>query len=195
MLNISIKSIVLSIVISLVLFSCSSNKAPNLNTGPSKSTIKNTPEWFLQLPSEDGFRFSTATATSRDMQLAIDKAELDAANKLAGRMNSVMDAYIKRVREENSLDDTSEILDRFSKVQDQVISTSLEGYDVVKKDLQNEGDIWRSYVLIKWDEGAADKKLLAQIKRDKELYDAIRASELVDEMEEKVEQYRQRLNN
>ena len=39
---------------------------------------------------------------------------------------------------------------------------------------------------------AAQEKLLAQIKADQQLYDAIKASELVDEMEQKVEEYRQR---
>ena len=38
-------------------------------------------------------------------------------------------------------------------------------------------------------------RLLDQIKNDQELYDAIRATDLMNEMEEKVEAYRQRLNN
>ena len=42
------------------------------------------------------------------------------------------------------------------------------------------------------DEDATKEKLLAQIKADQQLYDAIKASELVDEMEQKVEEYRQR---
>ena len=39
---------------------------------------------------------------------------------------------------------------------------------------------------------AAHERLLQQIKADQELYDAIKAAELVDEMEQKVEAYRQR---
>ena len=53
-------------------------------------------------------------------------------------------------------------------------------------------EIYRTFVLIELDENAAQDKLLAQIKADQQLYDAIKASELIDEMEQKVEAYRQR---
>jgi len=49
--------------------------------------------------------------------------------------------------------------------------------------------------LVEFDQNAAQEKLMAQIKADQELYDAIKASELVDEMEQKVEDYRQRNSN
>ena len=52
--------------------------------------------------------------------------------------------------------------------------------------------IYHAFVLVEFDEHAAAAKLLAKIKSDKEIYDAIRASELVQEMEDKVEAYRQR---
>ena len=52
--------------------------------------------------------------------------------------------------------------------------------------------IYNVYVLVEFNTNAAQEKLLAQIKADQQLYDAIKASELVDEMEQKVEAYRQR---
>ena len=52
--------------------------------------------------------------------------------------------------------------------------------------------IYNVYVLVEFNVNAAQEKLLAQIKSDQQLYDAIKASELVDEMEQKVEAYRQR---
>jgi len=67
---------------------------------------------------------------------------------------------------------------------------------VKEKDIQVENSngtqIYRVFVLVEFDENAANEKLLAQIKADQQLYDAIKASELVDEMEQKVEEYRQR---
>ena len=45
---------------------------------------------------------------------------------------------------------------------------------------------------MEFDENAAQKKLLAQIKADQQLYDAIKAAGLIEEMEQKVEAYRQR---
>ena len=48
-------------------------------------------------------------------------------------------------------------------------------------------------ILLDWNETAAHQRLLEKIKSDKELYDAVRASNLMEEMESKVEAYRQRM--
>ena len=67
---------------------------------------------------------------------------------------------------------------------------------VKEKEIQVENSdgtrIYRTFVLVEFDENAAQKKLLAQIKADQQLYDAIKAAGLIEEMEQKVEAYRQR---
>ena len=188
----------LTVVVTLCLISCGSVGGPDLSPEPTRKVMKNIPDWFLNTPSKEGFRYETATATSQDLQLAINKATLDAASRLAATIQSEMEGYTKRVQEETGLGSDSDILDRYSQTQGQVIATALQDYIVAKKEILEEKsttqDIFRAYVLIEWDEGAANKRLLAQIKADKEVYDAIRATELLNEMEEKVEAYRQRMN-
>ena len=109
-----------------------------------------------------------------------------------------MDGYTKRVQEETGLGSDSDILDRYSQTQGQIIATTLKDYQVVKKELleekSNNQNIFRSYILLEWDEGAANKRLLDQLKADKNIYDAIRATDLLNEMETKVEAYRKRMN-
>ena len=181
--------------LSFIAFNCS-NSGPDLSPEPTRKVMKNIPDWFLNTPTKDGFRYETATATSQDLQLAINKATLDAASRLAATINSEMEGYTKRVQEENGLGADSDILDRYSQTQGQIIATALQDYSVAKKELleekSNNQDIFRAYVLFEWDEGAAHKRLLDKIKADKEVYDAMRASELIQEMENKVEAYRQR---
>lgn len=188
----------LTVVVTLCLISCGAVGGPDLTPEPTRKVMKNIPDWFLNTPSKEGFRYETATATSQDLQLAINKATLDAASRLAATIQSEMEGYTKRVQEETGLGSDSDILDRYSQTQGQVIATALQDYIVAKKEILEEKsttqDIFRAYVLIEWDEGAANKRLLAQIKADKEVYDAIRATELLNEMEEKVEAYRQRMN-
>ena len=106
-------------------------------------------------------------------------------------------ALVKRVREETGHEDDSDLLDRFSQVQEQVVATTLEDWKVAKKNIYREknskgNNIFRAYVLIEWDEGAAQKRFLDKIKSEKEIYEAIRATELYEEMEDKVEKYRER---
>jgi len=43
---------------------------------------------------------------------------------------------------------------------------------------------------VEFNKNSAQAKLLAQIKADQQLYDAIKASKLIDEMEQKVEAFR-----
>ena len=66
----------------------------------------------------------------------------------------------------------------------------------ISKEIQRENsngvDIYRAFVLVEFDENAANEKILARLKSDQQLYDAIRATELLEEMEEKVEAYRKR---
>ncbi len=183
----------------LILISCAApTKGPDLTPEPTKKMMSNIPEWFLTNPSEEGYRFQSSTATSQDMQASINKASLDAQTSLAATIESEMEGYIKRVQEETGIGAESNFMDRYSQTQGQVIATALNDYVVAKKEIIDESSgadpLFRAYVLIKWDEAAAHKRLLDQLKADKEIYDAIRESELVEEMENKVEAYRQRMN-
>ena len=131
------------------------------------------------------------------MQAAISKAELDAANALSGQMESEMNAVIRRAQEETGLNFDSEIIDKFSKTQEQIISNSLRDYSISKKEIQEErsdkGNIYRAYILIEWDEGAAQNRLLKKMEEDEQIYTLMRSTELFDEMEKRVEEYRNRI--
>ena len=178
---------------------CGSSKGPDLTPDASKKTLSGVPDWFLNTPNNEGYRYTSAESTSRSMQMAIDKATLAASNKLAGQVKSEMNGLIKRTQEETGLDEASSVIDRFSQVQEQVIATSLEDWKVSKQEIEvqktDTGKIYRAYVLVEWDEGAANKRLLEKIKSNEEVYNAIRATELYEEMEEKVERYRERYGN
>ena len=185
-------------VITFMVSGCGSVGGPDLSPEPTRKIMKNIPDWYLNAPSKEGFRYEAATATSQDLQLSVNKATLDAASRLAATIESEMEGYTKRVQEETGLGAGSDILDRYSQTQGQIIATSLKDYTVAKKEIleekSNNQNIFRSYILIEWNEGAANQRLLDQLKADKEIYDAIRATDLLNEMEEKVEAYRNRMN-
>ena len=190
---------VLLIIFSIFfILNCGAKKGPDLSPEVSRKTLKNAPEWFIDTPEKEGYKYTTATATSQDMQLAINKAKLDAAQTLAGQVASVMNGLVKRAQEETGLGADSDLIDQFSQTQEQVITTSLKDWKVSQKEIQeeksNNQNIYRAYVLIEWDEGAANKRLLQKIKEDEKLYTLMRSTELFEEMDEKVEKYRKRYN-
>ena len=182
-----------------LLIGCGSKKGPDLSPEASSKTVKNLPSWYLDTPMKNGYKYSTAEATSQSMQLAVDKARVAAVSNLSQMIKSEWNGYTKRVQEETGMGIDSKLLDQFSSTQENVISNQLEGVMVKEKEIQVEKSdgtrIYRVFVLVEYDENAATQKLLAQIKADKELYDAIKAADLIDEMEQKVEAYRKRLNN
>ena len=183
-------------VISLILVGCGSKSGPDLYPEASRKTVKKLPKWYINTPVKEGYKYAAAEATSQSMQMAVDKARVSAVSNLSQMIKSEWNGYTKRVQEETGIGVESKILDQFSSTQENVISNQLEGVIVKEKDVQVENSdgtrIYRVFVLVEFDENAAQEKLLAHIQADQELYDAIKASELVDEMEKKVEEYRQR---
>ena len=181
---------------SLFIIGCGSKSGPDLSPEASRKTVKNLPDWYMNTPVKDGYQYSAAEATSQSMQLAVDKARVAAVSNLSQMIKSEWNGYTKRVQEETGMGSDSKLLDQFSTTQENVISNQLDNVRVKEKEIQVENSagtrIYRAFVLVEFDENAAQAKLLAQIKADQQLYDAIKASELIDEMEQKVEAYRQR---
>ena len=198
MKNNHIYKILLIVCSIFFMVNCGGNKGPDLSPEVSRKTLKNAPKWFIDTPDKEGYKYTTATATSQDMQLAVNKARLDAAQTLAGQVSSEMNGLVKRAQEETGLGADSDLIDQFSQTQEQVITTSLKDWKVSEKEIQEEKSnnqrIYRAYVLIEWDEGAANKRLLQKIKEDEKLYTLMRSTELFEEMDEKVEKYRKRYN-
>ena len=187
------------ILAAMIMFNCAGiRKGPDLSPEANRKTIKDAPQWYTQPPAKDGFRYEAATATSQDMQLAIDKARNAAATTLAGLVESEWNGLVKRAQEETGLGADSHIIDQFSQTQEQVISKELHDLRVAETLIQEEksdiGKIYRGYVLVVYNENAAHERLLAGIKANEELYTIMRTTELFDEMEEKVDAYRKRYN-
>ena len=183
-------------VIGLLLVGCGSKSGPDLYPEASRKTVKKLPKWYINTPVKEGYKYAAAEATSQSMQMAVDKARVSAVSNLSQMIKSEWNGYTKRVQEETGIGVESNILDQFSSTQENVISNQLDNVMVKEKEIQVENSdgtqIYRVFVLVEFDENAGNEKLLAQIKADQVLYDAIKASELVDEMEQKVEAYRQR---
>lgn len=192
------KKIIVLIMMMAIFVGCSGKKGPDLSPEASRKTIGNMPSWFINPPKKEGFRFNAGTATSQDMQLALDKARTSAATTLAGLVESEWNGLAKRAQEETGLGPDSDIIDQFSNVQEQIISKQLNDLSIAEQTVQEEksdvGRIYRAYVLVEFNEDAANERLLARLKANEKIYNAIRATELFDEMEDKVAKYRERYN-
>ena len=149
------------------------------------------PDWYLNKPEDPNSLFETATATSQDMQLAVDKAVQAARTNLARQVDTKVQALQKRFQEETGLGQDSQLLDQFTQASKTVTSATLSGSKVKKQQPMKDGSIWRAYVLIEYPLGAANEALRAQIKKNEQLYTKVRASEVYKELDDAVEKYEQ----
>ena len=184
-----------TILISISLWSCST-KGPNLNPEPNRSTFKDAPDWFNEKPKKEGYIYTSSLAESRNYQSSLTKAAAIARRELATTLESEVNALTDLVNRETGSGIESEFITDFKETTQVIVSNTLQGAEVVKQqtiELKTDGGkIFRSWVLLEYDKGYQQKKLLDAIKADKILSDKLEASELVKEMEDKVEAYRKR---
>jgi hypothetical protein len=147
------------------------------------------PSWYSKLPDEKGYRYAVGTERGDELQNAVDEATEIAVRNLAQQLGTEMSGVISRAQEE--IRDKAAI-DNFQSMQENVFSLSIGDYRVAKQEVVRDKGMFRVYVLVEYDEGAAQRKLLNQIERDKELYEAMRTTELYKDMEKKVAAYRER---
>ena len=171
-------------------------KKKNVDLTPSanKQILKAEPKWYSDVKEKKGWKYQKATATSRDAQTATDKARLSAITTMRGLIGSEAQQVVDRVITESGLGENSEYTDNFKNTMRQIVGDLVEDLDEIESEVKvvkGEG-IYRAYYLIGHDTAAANNKIIEQLQADKKLYEEIKASEYLQEMEEKVEQFRQR---
>jgi|TARA_B100001964_G_C14234042_1_gene601529 hypothetical protein len=152
------------------------------------SSCSTMPSYVKNLPSKKGYIYTVGTGLEPDMQDAITEAESVARGRLAQEIDIRTSGTIKRV---GASVNNSDAVSSFRTGITEVYSENLSGVKTIKQDIDKEGGNFRAYVLLSYDEGAAVEKLLARIKADKKLNDAIRTTELYKELERDIEAYRQ----
>lgn len=168
----------------------SSNPNNNLTQGANDDAIKNLPDWFLSPPKGDAsYLYSTATSTSRDMQMAINKAKTTAQTALAQSMRTKLGNVTKQFQEEVNSGEDSELLQQFTSATKVVTSEVLNGVAVEEQKLQNENGVWRAYVLMSLPIGAANAQLMEKVKANQALYTRFRATKAFEDLDEELKEY------
>ena len=170
-------------LISVFYIGCGSNKQL------SQTNEGNIPDWFLNVPQDPNYIFQPSTATSQDMQLAIDKATQDARAEVARTVQVKMEGLQKKFDEEVGVKDNSTLLQQFTQATKSVVSESLNGSQVKQKQISKDGQVWRAYVLVQYPIGAASDAFLKQIKNNNEMYTRFRASQTFKELNDEVQKY------
>ncbi|HNV77610.1 MAG: LPP20 family lipoprotein [Gemmatimonadetes bacterium] len=175
----------------LALLTVACHRAPrstDLAPAASRETIKGLPGWYLKPPTDKNFLYAPATAVSRDVQVAINKAEAEGRAGLAQQLEVKYGALTKRFVEEVGREG-SQLLDQYTTAYKAVVSQTLYGTRAKQQALRTEGDVYRATVLMELPVGEASKKLLEQLRQQEQLYTRFRASEVFKELDAEVQRY------
>jgi hypothetical protein len=172
-----------AITISLLMISCGGSKSlSDTDTG-------DIPEWYLNNPTAENYIYEAASATSRDMDLALNKAETEARAKVGRTMEAKVNSMQKKFEEEVGQGENSELLSQFTQATKVIVSTELNGSRVKEKKFVKDGSNWRCYVLMEYPIGSAQAAFLNKIKNNNQLYTRFRSTDAMKEMEKDVAKY------
>jgi hypothetical protein len=138
-------------------------------------------------PGDINMLSAEATGTSRDYQMAIDKAKMDARLEMTQQLNAYVQALIKKFDEEVGITEDSEFLGLYSKTSKIVVDQSLVGSHVKEKKVKQDGEIYRAAVVMEAPLGEARKRLLEQVKASDALYQRFSNSSSFKELEGEIE--------
>lgn len=154
-------------VVCLLLMACGGAKQMTTGENPNATAgALPCPSWFYTIPSHKDTLFDVATATSKDLQLAIDKATMDARAKIGGQVETRMKAMGQRLRTEVGEGAESQLSSVIERVVQDLVNVTLSGSKVIKQSITQESGVWRSCVLVGYPVGAANAAFVENLKRE-----------------------------
>lgn len=153
-----------------------------------KQTISKAPAWYTAPPVDTASIFQTATDSSPDMQKSMDKALLTARSQLASKLGDrVSQKMTEFATETGTVND--ELITRTIETTRKSVALDVQvaGYVLEKSEVVQEGNRYRSYVLIRYPLGENNKVIVAQVKKNAALDAKVRASKAFEELEKEIE--------
>jgi len=170
--------------IAVLYFGCGNSK-----TDLTKTDEGDIPQWYLNPPKDASYLYAVNTASSQDMQMAVDKATTAARAEIVRQAELKVNDLQKQFSEEIGQAENSTYLTQFTQATKTVTSTTLTGSLVKEKKIFKDGNTWRAYVLVEYPIGEANVALMNQIKKNNELYTRFRATQTFEELDKEVEKY------
>jgi len=181
------KSLALTIIATAILAGCSTTKPAETKIASPTPPVKETqvlpapgkieapltidvPPWYVKAPaSTDEYMFITGTGLSSDLSMSRAKALLDAQHQLASKLNGVIDAATRQQRKDTAGTVNSDYTS--ITIRKNIIETSITGHHLEDSKVQAENRGYRTFVLVRYPVGDANKLLRQQEQKDSKKQD------------------------
>jgi hypothetical protein len=152
-----------------------------------EQTIDKSPKWFLEPPVESNAIYSVATDYSTDLQFAIDKSMLNAKVGLATQISNKVSSKMKEFAQEVGAGSDAQVVKEIERVSTELVTeVNLSGFTTAKREIIQQGSGYRSYVMLRYPLGEANKMVVEQTKKNAILDSKIRASKAFQELEKDI---------
>jgi hypothetical protein len=142
-------------------------------------------------PMSKDYMYAPATATSKDLQIALNKAEAEGRLQLGQQLEVKYSALMRRFAEETGAGAGAQLLQEYEQSYKAVVSQVLVGTKPKDTKYQVEDGVYRAWVLMELPVGAASERLLKQIQAQEQMYTRFRATQAYKDLNAEVDKYEQ----
>ena len=150
-------------------------------------TLDNAPSWYLKPPVANDAIYGVATAFSRDLQFSIEKAAVDAKGEIASQLSDKVSMKFKSFARETGTANDPVLVREVEKVASELVNgADIAGYVIEKKEVQQQLNGYRTFVLIRYPLGEANRIIVEKAKHDALLHSKVRESKAFQDLEAEV---------
>ncbi|MCB1737789.1 MAG: hypothetical protein KDI42_06665 [Gammaproteobacteria bacterium] len=155
----------------------------------AETALDEAPDWYLKPPTASSMLYASATATSEDLQMAQDKAILDAKRGIAEQIESRLSGKLRQyVLDHGGVDNHDSVQAEASKVmQNSFTDVDLAGFHVEESKLIQQGPGFRSYVLIGFPLGDANRLITAKLQRSQQQDTSVAATKAYADLQRDID--------
>ena len=162
--------------------------------GGGQQTVQTTatgdmPAWYPNPPQDPLYLRAANSQASQDLQVAIDKASAGARVDLGRILEVKVSGLQKKFEEETGVGQDAQLLMQFTQASKIVVSTTMNGSKMKDQKTVKDGAMWRAYVMMELPIGVANETLMAEIKKNKDLYTRFQSSQAYKDLDTEVQKY------
>ena len=142
------------------------------------------PDWFLSPPQADRVLYASASAVSGEMQIALEKAILNAQHTLASQLGNAVSGRKRAFTLDRGMVDPEKVSSEMEKVVRELVSdVNLGGYKREKTDIYQTPEGYRAFVLLSYRLDGRPIRQRAPVKQGADTAVQDRASRAFSEIE------------
>ena len=120
-------------------------------TAGVNGVITSVPDWFFELPEDDGFEYATGVAAEQDLMLSRELAILAAQRAIATRIGGQLTSSTKEFTSRSGEVSTGTMLTDVERVTEMlIVDINVAGYTVEEYDVNAYGNLYQTYVLLSY---------------------------------------------